>query len=340
MSIHRKQLFNPDGDDSLTSRKMVGGNSTNLFNLNDVKYGWTKNMYRAMMNNFWIPEKVDLSGDSRSSLTEDEIRAYDGILSFLVVLDSLQTNNLPNIADYITAPEVSMLLAIQTYQEAIHSQSYAYVIETLVPSQARNNVYEFWRTDRVLLERNKYIAWLYQEFIDDPSEYTFKRALVANYLLEGLYFYNGFNFFYNLASRGKMLGTSEVIRYINRDEYTHCVIFKNILNDMLTAEDEQWVYELFMVAVDQEIKWTNHILGNRILGVSNESTEQYTKFLANRRLQALGLNPLYPEAVRNPYTHLERLADTSSEGTVKSNQFESTVTGYNQSTAVAGFEEF
>ena len=52
--------------------------------------------------------------------------------------------------------------------------------------------------------------------------------VLANYILEGLYFYNGFNFFYNLASRNLMLGVADEIRYINRDELTHVVIFKRI----------------------------------------------------------------------------------------------------------------
>ncbi len=229
-----KKLFNPEGDDSLDARRIIGGNSTNIFNLNNVRYQWANKLYRNMMANFWIPEKIDLAGDLEpyKHLTVEERQAYDGILSFLIFLDSIQTNNLSHINDYVTAPEVNLLLAVQQYQEAVHSQSYQYIVESVIPADRRNSIYDKWRSDKVLFERNRYIAQIYQEFIDAPSEQHFYRVLIANYLLEGLYFYNGFNFFYNLASRHLMIGTSEVIRYINRDELTHCVLFEFIVREI------------------------------------------------------------------------------------------------------------
>ncbi|MCW9050207.1 MAG: ribonucleotide-diphosphate reductase subunit beta [Deltaproteobacteria bacterium] len=342
-----KRLFNPEGDDSLESRRIIGGNSTNIFNLNNVRYQWANKLYRNMMANFWIPEKTDLSSDIEpyKHLTVEERQAYDGILSFLIFLDSIQTNNLSNVNDYITAPEVNLLLAIQQYQEAIHSQSYQYVVESIIPADRRNSIYDKWRTDKVLFERNKYIAQIYQDFIDEPSKQRFYRVLIANYLLEGIYFYNGFNFFYNLASRNLMLGTSEIIRYINRDELTHCVMFEFIVREIRELDPEYFpvdeVEEMFRFAVDQEISWTNHIIGDGVLGVSEETTEMYTKWLANERWNKLGFGgKLYEGFDKNPYKHLEKLADTEGEGDVKSNFFESTVSAYNQSSVLDGWDDF
>lgn len=345
--MQAKKLFNPAGDDSLETRRIIGGNSTNIFNLNNVRYQWANRMYRNMMANFWIPEKTDLSSDLEpyKHLTVEERQAYDGILSFLIFLDSIQTNNLSNINDFITAPEVNLLLAIQQYQEAIHSQSYQYTVESIIPADRRNSIYDKWRSDKVLFERNKYIAQIYQDFIDDPSQEHFYRAIIANYLLEGLYFYNGFNFFYNLASRHLMLGTSEIIRYINRDELTHCVLFELIVREIRELEPEFFpaaeVETMFRTAVEQEISWTSHIIGDGILGISEETTELYTKWLANERWLKLGFSgKLYEGYDKNPYLHLEKLADTEGEGSVKSNFFESTVSAYNQSSVLDGWDDF
>ncbi len=343
--MQRKKLFNTTGDDSLINRRMIKGNVTNLFNLNNVKYQWANKLYRLMMENFWIPEKVSLFDDKRTydELTPEEQKAYDGILSFLVFLDSIQTNNLPNISDYITAPEVNLILAIQTYQEAIHSQSYAYIIESIIPVEKRAAIYDKWRDDPVLLERNKYIADIYQQFIDERNDVNFARVLVANFLLEGIYFYNGFNFFYNLASRSLMIGTADEIKYINRDELTHCVIFSNIIkeirkeNDTFFNDDE--IYAMFHKAVKQEIAWSNHIIGDKIIGITPTTIEQYTKFIANKRLKEIGLEPIYKGCDENPYKHLEKVADTNGEGNVKGNFFEANVSSYNQSTAVEGWDE-
>lgn len=344
MDIKEKLLFNPDGSDDLNNRRVIGGNSTNLFNLNNTKYTWANKLYRSMMENFWIPEKVDLTADYQDyqKLTDPERVGYDGILSFLVFLDSIQTNNVPKISDFITAPELNLVLAIQTYQEAIHSQSYAYLIESLIPSDKRDSIYEFWRDDKILYDRIKFIAQIYQDFHDESSVTNFVRTIIANYLLESVYFYNGFNFFYLLSSRNLMPGSADIIRYINRDELTHVVLFKEMIlaineeNPGLITEEI--VHPMFETAVKQEIEWTNHILGNEILGITKESTESYTKYIANQRLKALGFKELYDGYESNPYAHLEKIADTEGDGDVKANFFESTVTSYNQSSAISGWE--
>ena len=340
--MQRKKLFNVSGNDDIANRRMVGGNVTNLFNLNNVKYQWANKLYRLMMENFWIPEKVSLFDDKRAydELTPAEQKAYDGILSFLVFLDSIQTNNLPNISDYITAPEVNLILAIQTYQEAVHSQSYAYIIESIIPAAKREEIYNKWREDKVLLERNKYIAEIYQDFIDNRNDKNFARVLVANLLLEGLYFYNGFNFFYNLAARSLMIGTADEI---NRDELTHCVIFANIIKEIRQERhdffNDDEIYEMFAKATEQEINWSNHIIGNRVMGITPETIEQYTKFMANKRLKEIGMQPLFEGFDSNPYKQLENIADTNGAGSVKGNFFEANVSSYNQSTAIEGWEE-
>ena len=345
-AVDRKKLFNPLGNDSLTERKIIKGDSTNIFNLNNVKYQWANHLYRTMMGNFWIPEKIDLTQDKNDygNLTDYEKTAYDGILSFLIFLDSIQTNNIPNVSDYITAPEINLVLSIQTFQEAVHSQSYQYIIESILSKETRNLIYDKWREDKILFERNKYIAEIYQNFLDNQSDENFAKVIIADYLLESLYFYNGFNFFYLLASRNRMMGTSDIIRLINRDELSHVVLFQQIIKEIKKENpnffDEKLISEMFEKAVEQEINWTNHIIGNQILGITEETTEKYTKWLANERLKSIGLTSLYSGFEKNPYKHLERFADTEGEGNVKANFFEGTVTSYNMSSSVEGWDEF
>jgi len=338
-NIYRKNIFNSKGDDDTSKRTIIKWDSTGLFNLNDVKYSWATSLYTIMIGNFWIPEKVSWLPDDaeqyKKQLSEGEIRVYDGILSFLIFLDSIQTVNLPNFNDYFTAPEVNLLLSIQAYQEAIHSQSYATTLETVVDSKKRQEIYYFWRDDKILLERNEFIGGIYQDFIDNPNDETFFRGIVWNYLLESLYFYNGFAFFDTLADHGKMMATQRMINYIRRDELTHVTLFANIMKEIKREFPEFFrediIYDMFTLAVEQEIKWSNHILKNDIIGMNVETTEQYTKWLANERLQLLGMQPLYKDFTENPYKHLDRMQDNNME---KGNFFESTVTNYTQSSAM------
>ncbi len=344
-SLQANKIFNPQGNDEVQNRTIIKWDVTGLFQLNNTKYNWAKSMYTVMIGNFWIPEKVSGLGEDsiqyEKELSDEERRAYDGIISFLIFLDSIQTVNLPNFSDYITAPEVNLLMAIQAYQEAIHSQSYSTILETVVDSKKRDEIYYFWRDDELLLERNTYIGQLYQDFIDQATDETFFRGLIANYLLEWLYFYNGFAFFDTMADQLKMRATQRMINYIRRDELTHVTLFANILMEIKQEFpdmwDEQVIYDMFKIAVQQEIEWSHHILWEKIIGINGKNTEQYTKWLANDRLSLLKMKPLYPEVTENPYKHLERLQDANAE---KWNFFESTVTNYTQSSSMKGGWDF
>lgn len=322
-------VFNPAGEDS--DRAIWFGNPTNLMELNNTKYGWAVQLYSQMRENFWIPQKIDLTQDitDYKNLTDDERRAYNGILSYLTFLDSVQTCNIPHLKNSVTAPEVSLCMAEQISQEAMHNQSYQYLIETIIPADDRTKVYEFWRTDTILKERCEFVARLYQDYLDHPIQDNYFIALAADYLLEGIYFYNGFQFYYNLASRQLMPGTSDMFKMINRDELSHVRLYQKLLSEalLIMPKLEQEIYQMTETAVGWECLWTDHILGDNILGITKQSTEQYTEYLANARLKAIGLSPLY-DKTENPYKHLERLSDTKSEGNTKANFFESTVTSY------------
>lgn len=213
----KKPLFNPQGDTEVNLRRMIGGNTTNLNDFNNMKYAWVSGWYRQAMNNFWIPEEINMSSDIKDypELPEAERTAYDKILSFLIFLDSIQTANLPNIGQYITANEVNLCLTIQGFQEAVHSQSYSYMLDTICSPVERNTILYQWKDDEHLLRRNTFIGELYNEFQDKKDAQTLLRVMMANYILEGIYFYSGFMFFYNLGRNGKMPGSVQEIRYIN-----------------------------------------------------------------------------------------------------------------------------
>lgn len=343
--IIQNPIFNPKGNDDASIRTIIKWNTTGLFNLNNTKYSWAKSMYQVMIGNFWIPEKVSgLSEDSiqfKKDLTEAEKRAYKGILSFLIFLDSIQTMNLPNFNDHITAPEVNLLLSIQAYQEAIHSQSYATILESVVDSKDREEIYYFWRSDSHLLERNTFIWGIYQDFIDNPSEKNLFRWIVANFLLESIYFYNWFAFFDTLVDHAKMLATGRMINYIRRDELTHITIFANIIKEIKKefpeVYDENIIKEMMKTAVEQEITWSKHIINNAVIGMWDENIENYTKRLSNQRMNMIWIEPIFKDVISNPYKHLDRLQDNNGE---KWNFFESTVTNYAQSSSMKWSWEF
>lgn len=231
---------------------------------NNMKYAWVSGWYRQAMNNFWIPEEINMSSDIKDypELPEAERTAYDKILSFLIFLDSIQTANLPNIGQYITANEVNLCLTIQGFQEAVHSQSYSYMLDTICSPVERNTILYQWKDDEHLLRRNTFIGELYNEFQEKKDAQTLLRVMMANYILEGIYFYSGFMFFYNLGRNGKMPGSVQEIRYINRDENTHLWLFRNMILELKKEEPQLFSPETVEMlkamveeGVEQEIAW-------------------------------------------------------------------------------------
>lgn len=335
--LNTKSIFNELGDDSVSSREIINGNSTGILNLNSVKYQWAPKLYKIMVSNFWIPEKISLTDDKVTikELTKDEMEAFKYTLSFLIALDSMQVNNLPNLGEYITAPEVSGLFTIQAFQELIHTQSYQYLLQELFPNLEREEIYNLWRNHPTLLKRNKFIASQYQRFNENRTLENFKYAIAADFALEGIYFYNGFQFFYQLAARNKVANVAKMIKYIENDEVTHVSMFTSIIRevfDLDSESDRQILLDCIMAAVEQEIEWGIEIYGDRILGISAQSTTEYIKYLANQRTKLLGLGVIYKGYTKNPYEYLNAKK--------RENFFETKVTEYSRSESVDGWDDF
>lgn len=340
--IKPKPLFNEHGDIDVSKRKVIGGNTTNLNDFNNMKYSWVSDWYRQAMNNFWVPEEINMSQDVKdyTLLSEDERTAYNKILSFLIFLDSIQTANLPHVGEVVTANEINLCLNIQTYQEAIHSQSYGYILDSICEPQQRTRILYEWKEDPVLLARNKFIGDLYNEFQQQKDERRLVRTMMANYILEGIYFYSGFSFFYNLGRNGKMPGTVQEIRYINRDENTHLWLFRNIIRelqkerpDLFTSELVEEYRGLLRTGVEQEIAWGHYAIGDKIPGLTKTMLEDYIHYLGNLRAIGLGFEPLY-DANRDEPDSMRWVREYSDPNQVKTDFFEAKPSAYAKVTAL------
>lgn len=340
--LKRKPLFNPTGDTEVRLRRMIGGNTTNLNDFNNMRYPWVSSWYRQAMNNFWIPEEINLSQDVKDypNLSKPERTAYDKILSFLVFLDSIQTANLPCIGEYVTANEVNLCLNIQTFQECVHSQSYSYMLDTICSPTQRDDILYQWKTDEHLLRRNTFIGDLYNEFQVKKDAFTLLKVMMANYILEGIYFYSGFMFFYNLARIGKMPGSAQEIRYINRDENTHLWLFRNIIHELQKEDPELFTDENVAVlrgmleeGVRQEIDWGHYVIGDDIPGLTRDMVTDYIKYLGNLRWAGLGYGSLF-EGYDSEPENMAWVSQYANANMVKTDFFEAKSTAYAKSTAL------
>ncbi|WP_297478293.1 ribonucleotide-diphosphate reductase subunit beta [Ferrovum sp.] len=318
----------------VNSRRIIEGPSDSLMAVSPLKHKWAWDILDVMEANTWFAREIDLSRDIKdynTVLTAAEKSMYDKALAFLSNLDGIQFNNLiSNIGQHITSPEVSMCVSRQAWEEAVHVKAYSTMIEAIALDPSV--IYMTFERDKVLAAKNEYIM---QQSAILSNEYTsrnFALAVVANVILEGIYFFSGFLAFYVLAKNGKMLNSADMIRYIQRDEEkTHLVLFVNIFHalkqerpELFDAEFYESARELFKTAVELECAWGRHIIKGGVLGVTDSIVNDYIRYLANERLAMIGMDPLYP-GVKNPVAWVERFSEIDS---VEANFFESKPTSY------------
>ncbi|NGP46266.1 ribonucleotide-diphosphate reductase subunit beta [Bacillaceae bacterium SIJ1] len=298
-----------DPDAPNRSTGIINGRSSNVLNWDDVRFSWAYPKYKRMLANFWTPFEINMSKDIRQfpQLSETEQDAYLKIIGLLALLDSIQTDYAGKVADYLTDSSLNALMIILAQQEVIHNHSYSYVLSSVVSKSKQDETFDYWRTEPTLRKRNDFITNGYADFAESPTVRNLLRSIVYDVILEGLFFYSGFAFFYNLARNQKMVATSTMINYINRDEQLHVDLFAKIFKEVLeqypeenTKELEDFVRETFKHAAELEIAWGREIIGNRIEGIEMHELEDYIKFMAHKRVKQMGYEGPYPEHKKNP----------------------------------------
>ncbi len=318
----------------VNARRLILGPSDNLMAISPMKHKWARPLWQVMLKNTWTAQEIDLSRDVqcyKHELTDGERFMYDKALAFLSNLDGIQFNNLThNIGHHITSPEVSMLISRQAFEEALHVDAYSAMIEAV--SLDPMAVYMTFERDGLLAAKNEHILRQSATLGTDFSPETFALAVVSNILLEGIYFFSGFFAFYLLARNGKMTGSADMIRLIQRDEEgTHLKLFVAMLETLRQEHpevftDEFWkkVDALFREAVELESAWGRHIIQGGVLGASDQIVNDYIKSLANERADMIGLPHPYP-GVKNPVAWVKKF---SSVNGVETNFFEGKVSTY------------
>jgi len=341
--LQKQKVFDTNAPNRST--KIINGECSGVLNWDDIRHPAMYKLYKVLIANHWIPSEISMNKDKQqfAELTPIEQDAFKKIIGLLAVLDSMQTNFVTDVGQYFTDSSLVAIAAIINQQEVIHNQSYSYVLSSLVDYQTQKDVFEYWKHDQVLLERNLFIADMYQRFRDDKTPQTFLEALVADMILEGVFFYTGFAFFYNLARHQKMLGTSQMISYIQRDEAQHTYFFGEVFQLLLadfpeldTKQNRFFVYEKMNQAVALEMKWARHVLTG-VEGIDFDEFDRYIRYIVNKRLDMMGLEKAY-EGVDNCMPWIRPFSDEALNHT-KTDFFEGKSRTYAKVTKENGFDE-
>lgn len=341
-----KSLMNPECPSGVTSTGIINGLSSGVLDINSVRYKWAYNLWEVMLNNTWFPKEVDLTKDVQEykNLLSNEKFLYDKALSQLIFMDGIQTNNtVDNINPFITAPEVNICLVRQAFEEALHQQSYAVMVDSI--STNHKAIYDAWREDKNLNDKNMHIISVYEKYANSSDDDIPAKiySIVANQCLEGIYFYSGFAAIYSLARAGKMMGSAQMIRFIQRDELTHLALFSNIFKsikrefpEVFTKEVISNIQNMLRTAAEQEIKWGKYITSNGILGLNDEIITKFVKYLTNQRANEMGIDLIYPE-IGHKVCPIGWFNDFSKLKEIKTNFFEGNNSSYSKNSVNMDF---
>ncbi|MFP5231393.1 MAG: ribonucleotide-diphosphate reductase subunit beta [Acidobacteriota bacterium] len=307
-----------------------------------LKYRWAWDKYLSGCNNHWMPTEVSMQADialwkSAEGLTAEERRVIKRNLGFFAASESLVANNIVlAIYRHLTNPECRQYLLRQAFEEAVHTHTFQYIVESLGLDEGE--LFNMYREVPSITEK---AAWAleYTQNLSDSSFQTgtraadqaFLRDLVAFYVVfEGVWFYTGFAQILSLGRRNKMVGVAEQYQYILRDESIHLNFGVDVINQIKIENPQLWsrefqqeVRQMLRSAAELEAAYGRDTMPNGFLGLSAGLCEQYMHFIANRRCAQLGLEPVFA-VTENPFPWMSEAMDLKKE----KNFFETRVIEY------------
>ena len=334
-------------EEAFNAKSVINGRTTPAFNLLPLKYGWAYDLYRTMKANHWEPEDIPMGKDIEQWQSDRELSDAErwiirmGIGYFSAAEGIVGDNILHVVRELVTAPELKLVLGRHAHEENIHADSLLYMISSLginpheceamfeqIPSILRKN--EF--VTRVSHDLRRDV-----DMTDPENKKAFaKDIFVFGQCMEGTQFYGLFGMILSLYRQNKFPGIGQMFRYTLRDESNHIELLRNLFMDLIEENQEIWTKEFreelratMAEAIELEKEFIKDCLPVNSLGLSCEEFTAYIDYIADRRLEGVGLRPLKPGA-ENPFPWLAEMMDIKKE----QNFFEGRVTEYQKSSAL------
>jgi ribonucleoside-diphosphate reductase beta chain len=306
-----------------------------------MRYMWARQHYKNGVNNNWTPEEISMQKDveqwkSSRVISPQERRLILWNLGFFSTAESLTANNIVlAVYNHVTNPEARQYLLRQAYEEAVHTDTFIYCCDTL--GLDPDEVFNMYQTVPSIKEKDDFVVEL-TKTVFDPSFTTegteniqrFVRDLIGFYvIMEGIFFYAGFAMMLALKRQNKMVGIGEQFEYIMRDESIHLAFGCDLINTIKAEFPEIWttsfqdeIAKLIDQAVVLEQKYAYDACPEGLLGINAEQFAQYVDYIADRRLERLGLPKRFHQ--ENPFPWMSQSVDLAKE----KNFFETRVTEY------------
>jgi ribonucleoside-diphosphate reductase beta chain len=220
-----------------------------------------------------------------------------------------------------------MYLSRQLYEEALHVQFYLTLLDTYVPN-LEERAKAFSAIENIPSIRAK--ATFCQRWIDsikdmdelrnrsDRQDFLLNLICFAT-CIEGLFFFAAFAYVYYLRNRGLLHGLAAGTNWVFRDESGHMAFAFEVIKEIRAQEpglfDESLVAKIKTMiteAVDCETQFAEDVLGHDVPGMTPKLMRQYLEFIADQRLLALGMEPLFHSANPFPFMDLQDVQELTN----------------------------
>jgi ribonucleoside-diphosphate reductase beta chain len=334
-SVDGMTVFNTKHVD-IKKQPMFFGAPLGVQRYDSFKYPIFDKLTQQQLGYFWRPEEVSLQKDRAdyATLRPEQKHIYTSNLKYQIMLDSVQGRG-PGMAfiPYCSLPELESAMTIWETMEMIHSRSYTYIIKNIYsdPSEVFDTILD----DQNILDRAKSVTEAYDDFIRAAQDYSsgnqwqhqlegvpaaketlydlkrkLYRAVVNVNILEGIRFYVSFACSFAFGELKLMEGSAKIISLIARDESQHLVLTQNIIKNWINGDDpdmlqiakeeEAWTVEQFKKTVDEEKAWAQYLFKDgSIIGLNDKLLNSYVEYIANRRMRAIGLKPVFDTPMSN-----------------------------------------
>ena len=367
-------VFNKSKVDT-KNQPMFFGQPLGVQRYDEYKYPVFDKLTQQQLGYFWRPEEVSLQKDRSDyqTLSDQQKHIFTSNLKYQIMLDSVQGRG-PGMAfiPYCSLPELEACMTVWEFMEMIHSRSYTYIIKNVYSNPG--DVFDTILDDPNVMSRAASVTESYDDFIEHAHQYDgstmwdlardgnitgqyerreLKRKLyraVANVnILEGIRFYVSFACSFAFGENKLMEGSAKILSLIARDESQHLVITQNILKNWskgddkemmeIAKEEQSYVTEMFKRTVDEEKSWANYLFKDgSMIGLNDRLLYNYVEWIANRRMKAIGLAPLYDiPAKNNPLPWTEHwLNSKGQQNAPQETEIESYVVGGIKQDVTAG----
>ena len=304
-----------------------------------LKYPWAYEAWLTQQRIHWLPEEVPLADDVKDwqrNLSEAERNLLTQIFRFFTQSD-VEVNNcyMKHYARVFGPTEIQMMLAAFSNMETVHIAAYSHLLDTIGMPESEYSAFLHYKE---MKDKYDYM----QGFGTETKEDIALTLAVFGAFTEGLQLFASFAILLNFPRFNKMKGMGQIVSWSVRDETLHTHSIIRLFRSFIAENKEIWteglqreIYKACETVVTHEDAFIDLAfeLGG-VQGLEAAEVKQYIRYIADRRLAQLDLQPIY-RVEANPLPWLDAMLN----GVEHTNFFENRATEYSRAATQGSWEE-